>query len=109
MRHLDAYPGVKVEDPADIIPPREGKPTYSRLVEQWVKGPSGEPVLKRGQTKGGIVADGAKTLSAWVRQVNQAVISLDEGVGRLVKSLEESGQIENTLILFTSDQGFAWG
>ncbi|MEM1442597.1 MAG: sulfatase-like hydrolase/transferase [Verrucomicrobiota bacterium] len=108
-RHLDAYPGVEVGDPADIYPPREGKPTYSKLVEQWVKGASGEPVLKRGQTKGGIQADGEKTLSDWVRQVNQAVISLDEGVGRLVASLEESGQLENTFILFTSDQGFAWG
>ncbi|MDF1824588.1 MAG: sulfatase-like hydrolase/transferase [Verrucomicrobiales bacterium] len=108
-RHLDDYPGVSVEDPEDIYPPRAGKPTYSKNVEQWVEGAAGEPVLLRGRTKGGIKADGKKTLSDWVRQVNQAVKSLDEGVGQLITGLEESGQLENTLIVFTSDQGFAWG
>ena len=108
-RHLDDYPDAKVNDPVDIYPPRPGKPTYSRTVEQWTRGSEGEPVLVRGQTKGGISANGKKTLSDWVRQVNQAVKSLDEGVGKLVASLEQSGQLDNTLIIFTSDQGFAWG
>lgn len=108
-RHKKEYPNAAVEDPADIYPPREGKPTYSRLVEQWVKGPEGEPVLSRGKTKGGIKADGKKTLTDWVRQVNQAVKALDEGLGQLVTALDETGQRENTLVVFTSDQGFAWG
>jgi arylsulfatase A-like enzyme len=72
-------------------------------------GSKGEPVLVRGKTKGGIDADGKKTLSEWVRQVNQAVRSLDEGVGEVMSALRESGQLENTLVVFTSDQGFAWG
>ncbi len=108
-RHMEDFEGAEVEDPADIYPPREGKPSYSRFVEQWVEGPNGEPVLVKGKTKGGINADGKKTLSEWVRQINQAVRSLDEGVGRLVEGLKETGQYENTLIVFTSDQGFAWG
>ncbi|MEC5126196.1 sulfatase-like hydrolase/transferase [Verrucomicrobiales bacterium BCK34] len=108
-RHLNAYEGVSVEDPADIYPPRLGKPTYSRTVEQWIEGPDGEPVLSRGKSKGGIKTDGKKTLSDWVRQVNQAVKSLDEGMGRVMDALKESGQLDNTLVVFTSDQGFAWG
>ncbi|MDA7921312.1 sulfatase-like hydrolase/transferase [Verrucomicrobiales bacterium] len=108
-RHLNDYKEVSVEDPADIYPPRAGKPTYSRNVEQWVKGPDGEPVLARGKSKGGIKTDGKKTLTEWVRQVNQAVSSLDEGIGRVMESLKESGQLDNTLVVFTSDQGFAWG
>ena len=108
-RHLNDYEGISVEDPADIYPPRPGKPTYSRTVEQWVKGPEGEPVLARGKSKGGIKTDGKKTLTEWVRQVNQAVRSLDEGIGKVIGALEESGQLENTLVVFTSDQGFAWG
>lgn len=108
-RHLDDYPGIVIEDPADIYPPRKGKPAYSKNVAQWVEGDEGEPVLIKGRTKGGIEANGKKTLSEWVRQVNQAVKSLDEGVGLLVEGLEQSGQLENTLVVFTSDQGFAWG
>ena len=30
---------------------------------------------------------------------------MDQGIGRIVKSLEETGQLENTLILFLSDNG----
>ncbi|MEM9016850.1 MAG: sulfatase-like hydrolase/transferase, partial [Verrucomicrobiota bacterium] len=108
-RHLDDYSGVSVETPADIYPPREGKPTYSRLVGQWEEGDAGEPVLVRGKTKGGISGGGGKTLSDWVRQVNQAVRSLDEGVGKLRDALAETNQLENTILVFTSDQGFAWG
>lgn len=108
-RHLKDYPDAVVPDPADIYPPREGKPTYSRYVEQWVPGASGQPVLKRGKEKGGVKSKGEKTLTDWVRQVNQAVKALDEGVGRVVQSLKDSGQYDNTLIVLTSDQGFAWG
>ncbi|MDB4459094.1 sulfatase-like hydrolase/transferase [bacterium] len=108
-RHMGDYPGIVVKDPADIYPPRPGKPEYSRNWEQWVKGASGQPVVKKGKGKGGIKTGTEKTLTAWVRQVNQAVRSLDEGVGQIVDALKETGQYENTLIVFTSDQGFAWG
>jgi len=66
-------------------------------------------VVKRGNGRGGIRTGTQKTLSDWVRQVNQAVISLDEGIGKIVQALKETGQYDNTLIVFTSDQGFAWG
>ena len=35
--------------------------------------------------------------------------SVDEGVGTILKTLEDTGQLDDTLIIFTSDQGFAWG
>lgn len=36
---------------------------------------------------------------------------IDKGIGRVLKTLEESGQLDNTLILFTSDNGacYEWG
>ena len=36
-------------------------------------------------------------------------LALDEGIGKVLAALEESGQLKNTLVIFTSDQGFAWG
>ena len=112
-RHLDAYPGAKVPTPKDIYPPRPGKPAWEQKIAAWEPGPNGEPVLKR-EGNGKQVGDGAqtkqgRTLSDWVRQYNQGVLALDEGVARLLKALDESGQRRNTLIVFTSDQGFAWG
>ena len=99
-RHLKDYPGIKVPAPADIFPPRPGKPEWAQKVEFWKRGPGGEPVY-RGKKP--------RTLTSWVQQYHQAVRALDEGIGRVVKTLEETGQRKNTLIIFTSDQGFAWG
>ena len=96
-RHLDDYPGVRVAAPADIYPPRPGKPDWAQLIEFWEPGDNGEPVRRN------------RTLTSRVRQYNQAVRAIDEGVGRLIESLEQSGQRENTLVVLTSDQGFAWG
>lgn len=37
------------------------------------------------------------------------MLAIDEGVGRVLEALKATGQYDNTIIVFTSDQGFAWG
>ena len=103
-RHLESYPDVSISTPADIYPPRPGKPAYMQEVEFWVRGSSGQPVLKSANP-----SQSEKTLTDWVRQYHQSVRAIDEGVGRLIRLLEETGQLENTLVVYTADQGFAWG
>lgn len=112
-RHRDEYADLKVPTPKDIYPPRPGKPAYMQTFAEWEEGKTGEPVLAR-KAVGKEVGDdqsrpGGRTLSSYVRQYHQAVRSLDEGVGELLKALEESGQLANTLVVLTADQGFAWG
>ncbi len=99
-RHRQAHPEAAVPVPADIYPPRPGKPAYMQKVETWVRGEDGQPVLKGGRRK---------TLTEAVRQYQQTVLALDDGIGRVLEALEESGQVRRTLVVFTSDQGFAWG
>lgn len=109
-RHESAYPGVKTPIPEDIYPPRQGKPTYAREWREWVPNEDGVPELKGKEQKTVTTKMlHGNTLHDWVRQYNQGVAGIDEGVGRLVKALEETGQRENTLIVYTADQGFAWG
>ena len=50
-----------------------------------------------------------RSLTSWVRQYHQGVLAIDEGVKRLLATLDATGQRDNTLIVFTADQGFAWG
>lgn len=112
-RHKDDYPNAYTETPKDIYPPRPGKPDYMQRIAVWEKGPKGEPVLRR-EAKGKEVGDDesaarGRTLNDWVRQYNQAVRALDEGIGKVLAALEESGQLKNTLVVLTADQGFAWG
>jgi arylsulfatase A-like enzyme len=52
---------------------------------------------------------GRRSLTVWVQQYHEGVFALDEAVARLIAVLEETGQRENTLVIFTSDQGLAFG
>lgn len=112
-RHRNAYPEARVPTPADIYAPREGKPDWQQKIAFWEPGPDGRPQMIGG-VFGGRTVEGAKSLhgnslDGWVRMYHQGVLALDEAVGRLVSALKETGQYDNTLIVFTSDQGFAWG
>lgn len=55
-----------------------------------------------------------KALAEWkyqryMRDYLKTVKSLDDNVGRLLAGLEKEGLLENTLIVYTSDQGFYMG
>lgn len=112
-RHLDAYPDATVPVPADIYPPRAGKPEYMQRIANWFEGEDGRPHFKGRRRATGEIAPGkgihGSDLDSWVRQYHQGVLALDEAVGTLVQTLKDTEQYENTLIVFTSDQGFAWG
>jgi arylsulfatase A-like enzyme len=110
-RHENAYPDADIPEPSDIYGPRPGKPKYVRDVGFWEKNEVGIPVEKkvRDLPPVAMVDIPGKPLKDWVRQYQQGVLAIDEGVGRLIKVLETTGQLDNTVIVFTSDQGFAWG
>ena len=40
-RHLGSYAGNTTAPPADIFPPRAGKPDYLDKTQAWAKGPNG--------------------------------------------------------------------
>jgi N-acetylglucosamine-6-sulfatase len=45
---------------------------------------------------------------AW-QQRQEALLAVDEGVERIVQALRDAGELDNTLILFTSDNGYMLG
>jgi arylsulfatase A-like enzyme len=88
----------ETEIPVDVFGPRPDKPEHMLNMSMWKKDKkTGKPVY------------GKKSLDAWVKQYNQAVQAIDEGVGRIMTALTETGQLDNTIVVFTSDQGYAWG
>ena len=100
-RHKDQYQGVEVPIPSDVFGPRPGKPQYMQKFTMWQrdkKKPDGPPVYS-----------GGVPLPEMVRAYQRVVCSLDDGVGQLLTALAETGQLDNTFIVYTSDQGFALG
>jgi arylsulfatase A-like enzyme len=109
-RHKGLYKDVKVPEPVDLLGPWPGKPGYLADTLAWRKDKDGTIRAGSNGEKVGDEAGGKGTTYAdWVRQVNECVPALDEGIGALVTALKESGQLENTLIIYTADQGFAMG
>ena len=110
-RHLNEYSKIDVPTPADIFPPRTGKPKYAREMHYWEPGKDGSPVERKVRENApvGMQDKPGRTLRDWVRQYHQGVLAIDENIGRLLEALQASGQDEETLIVYTADQGFAWG
>ncbi len=98
-RHIGSYAAQpEIRYPKDVFGPRPDKPEHVMFLEMNKRDKvTGKPMWKK------------RTLDSWVKQYNEAVRAIDEGVGRLVEALEETGQYENTVIIFTSDNGYAWG
>lgn len=110
-RHQGKYAGQHAPVPADIFGPRRDKPSYLESTQSWDRGPDGNPKM-RARTKSTASFDKNEAgldYQKWVQQVNECALALDEGVGRVMAALRESGQLENTLVIFTADQGFALG
>lgn len=45
----------------------------------------------------------------WFRSYNECMLSVDESVGNIASTLKELGQLENTVIIYLSDNGFLMG
>ncbi len=39
----------------------------------------------------------------------ESLLAVDEGVGKIISTLQQTGQYDNTIIVFTSDNGFQFG
>jgi arylsulfatase A-like enzyme len=73
--------------PPSFPTPRVGKPNY---------------VQKKPMPKTSAIED-------LVRRYHECILSIDENVGRLTEALRESSQLDNTIVVFTSDQGLGMG
>jgi arylsulfatase A-like enzyme len=92
-----------------LLGPWPGKPDYLKNTLAWRKDKDGKIRAAPSGEKVGDVGGQAIEYAAWARQMNECVPVIDEGVGELVKVLKKTGQLENTLIIYTADQGYAMG
>jgi N-acetylglucosamine-6-sulfatase len=91
-RHRDLYSGEKL--------PR--RPNYART-------PAGKPALERRIE--GLAPLGPATVTDDATILNRArmMAAIDDGLGNVLGALERSGQLDNTVIMFTSDHGYFYG
>ncbi len=97
-RHASLFSEVAIRRSANAQDNLAGKPMLTRELPQAA-------VMKAAKKKGAVVGPGDEL----VRNQLRCLTSIDEGLGRVLQALEETKTLENTLIIFTSDNGYFWG
>lgn len=91
-RHEELYEGAPVPRRLNVVDGLDGKPALQREIE-------GLPPLSRE----------TGTSDETVRDRQRMLAGVDEGVGLLLETLEESGTLDDTVFVFTSDHGYWYG
>ncbi len=110
-RHRGTLAGKSAPVPADIVGPWPEKPAYLENTKAWMIGPDGKPAMANKARRAGNFDSlvPGKSYDAWIQQVNECMVAVDEGVGRVLAALEKSGQLANTLVVYAADQGYGLG
>jgi len=95
-RHARLYEGESNRRPASFDESYEKKPA-------WVKA--------RRKDKTGVDGGlgGVGSLDEFIRRYHCVLSAVDESVGRVLQALEETGQLDNTVLVFAGDNGFFLG
>jgi len=112
---LIQYADGSVSDPTGdkFIPAERHKNLYAdaQLVHRanYAKAPEGKPSLLR--QIGDLPPLGPKTVTKdeTIRNRLRMLASVEDGVADIFKTLESQKQLDNTLIIFTSDEGYFYG
>lgn len=91
-RHKQLYAGATIPHRANYGSSAEGKPALLRPIA-------------------GVAPLGPKTGTddETIRNRLRMLASVDEGMGQILEVLKSQGQLDNTLIVFTSDEGYFYG
>ncbi|MCA9128834.1 MAG: sulfatase-like hydrolase/transferase [Planctomycetales bacterium] len=110
-RHAGALSNKLAPVPQDILGPWPGKPEYLSKTAAWMTAANGRPAMKPKQVASSNfnVNDAGKPFDEWIQQMNECNMAVDEGVGRLMESLRSTGQLDNTLVIYSADQGYGLG
>ena len=91
-RHKGMYLDDPIPRPASYGIPPHGKPALERTIGELP--PLGPDTVTSDQT---------------IRERLQMLMAVDDGLGRLLESLERSGQLDDTMVVVMSDHGYHYG
>ena len=96
LRHSKLYADEKIGRPANFDDDCEGRPEWFKLG------------MEKGHDFRNALGD-PKEFDEYVRNYDRTLMAVDDGIGRILKTLEEIGELDNTVVVFSSDNGFFLG
>jgi arylsulfatase A-like enzyme len=103
-RYLDLYDGVPIPKPTTFDDDLKGYPGKPRVFTD-ADNKIGGPYAKHS----GTVGNCARSLEEIVKDYYAGVVDTDDNVGKIFQALTNLGQLDDTVMLFTSDHGFFLG
>ncbi len=100
FRYDPAHEGLYKD--VTIAPPKTADPKYREALPEFIRNSEGHTRWQKEFSHPTLYQESA-------RSIYRLVTGVDEVVGRIVETLKEIGQAENTIIIFTSDNGFFMG
>jgi N-acetylglucosamine-6-sulfatase len=118
LAHKAVHPNVTQRDDGSLtdptaevfIPAERHKHLYAAA--QIVRRPNaaddlaGKPALTRPLEGVPPLGPGSGTPDEAIRNRLRMLMAVDEGVGQIFQALEQTGQLDNTVLVFTSDEGY---
>lgn len=95
-KYEKAFDHVPVEKPATAYSTLAGKPAWVReRIKTWhgIDGP----------------LYGTNDFARFIRSYHATILSVDDSVGQIYDALKSSGELDNTIFVFASDNGFLLG
>jgi arylsulfatase A-like enzyme len=106
-RHEKAFDDVPVSYPATAFQLDDNPAWYKDRLDTW-HGIYG-PLFDFRKAWPDRSPEGVKAFAAMVRSYRATILSVDDSVGRLLRLLEERGELENTIVVFMADNGILEG
>jgi N-acetylglucosamine-6-sulfatase len=106
-RYEKAFDDVDVRYPATAFQLDDNPAWYKDRLDTW-HGIYG-PLFDYRKNWPDRSPEGVKAFAAMVRAYRATILSVDDSVGRLLRLLEERGELDRTLVVFTADNGILEG
>lgn len=113
MQRDDGSVATLAAQPSGFIPAPRDRGRYANVVvprrPNALKAPVRKPALLRRIPGLPPLSPATGTSDADIRARQEMLLGVDESLGRLVRALEELGELDNTIIVLTSDHGYFYG
>jgi N-acetylglucosamine-6-sulfatase len=121
VAHKAIHPEVTQNDDGSVdltqaehfIPARRHEQAFAGKAiprrQNYGRAPVDKPVLRR--QIGTLPPLGPDTVTAdkSILERQRTLLAIEDGVGQILKALQQTGQLDNTVIVFTSDNGYFYG
>ena len=109
-RHQELFEDVEIELPGSFFDTYDGRADAARGARMRIGRDLTKEDLKQPPPDGLKGEDHARwAFRRYILDYLRCVVAVDEGVGRLLDHLDATGQAEDTVVVYTSDQGFFLG